>query len=72
MRNKTIIEFTKNKLKDLLKECTDSQQLMFKRMYSNNNIDISINEVVDNMESEKLDWALTQVERTIQKNSNIE
>lgn len=68
MRNETIINFTKEKLKELLDKCTVKQQMLFKQMYSYNNLDMSINNVVDNMDIDKLDWALSQVERTVEKN----
>lgn len=67
--NNTIKNFVTNRLKELLAECTEGQQLMFKRMYSNGNLHEHINNVVDQMEDDKLDYALTQVERTIDKNN---
>lgn len=70
MKNKTIINFTKERLKNLLTECTESQQLFFKRMYSNGNLNLSIYEVVDQMDDHRLEWALSQVERTIEKNNS--
>jgi len=65
--NKTLEEFTRKELKKLLLQCTEPQQHIFKRMYSHKNLELPIEEVVDNMESDKLDWALTQVENTITK-----
>ena len=41
--------------------------MMFKRMYAKGNLDMNINDVVDNMPEEKLDWAMQQVERTLSK-----
>lgn len=52
-------------LKDLLSQCTEGQQMMFKRMYCHKNLDFSINEAVDQMDDDKIDWAVSQVERTI-------
>jgi hypothetical protein len=40
---------------------------MFKRMYSNGNLDLTIDQAVDNMDPDKIDHAITQAERTIQK-----
>lgn len=68
MRNETLITAGKNILKKLLSECTEEQQLMFKRMYSNNNLQLPINEVVDGMDTSKIDWAISQCERTVEKN----
>lgn len=57
-------------LKDLLHQCTESQQLLFKRMYSHNNLECTIDEAVDNIDSSKIDWAISQCERTVLKNQN--
>lgn len=65
--NETIKNLAKKKLKELLAECTEEQQLMFKRMYCHKNLEFSINEAVEQMADDKIDWAMTQVERTLQK-----
>lgn len=66
--NTTIKNIVKKILKELLIECTDEQQLIFKRMYSHKNLELSINEAVDQMADNEIDWAMTQVERTVEKN----
>jgi hypothetical protein len=71
MKNETLKNVAKEMLKELLSQCTEPQQLMFKRMYSHNNLELPINDVVDNMAEDKIDWAMTQVERTIEKNNLI-
>ena len=68
MKNETIKNVAKEMLKNLLSKCTDGQQLMFKRMYCHENLESPINEVVDQMVDDKIDWAMTQVERTVEKN----
>ena len=68
--NERLKESGKEILKELLSQCTPPQQFMFKRMYSHNNLELPINDVVDNMSDEKLDLAITQVERTIEKNKS--
>ena len=68
MKNETIKNLAKEMLKELLSECTDGQQLMFKRMYCDKNLELSINEAVEQMADDKIDWAITQVERTVEKN----
>lgn len=50
-----------------LKQCTEAQQLLFKRMYANGNLELSIEKVVTNMNRDKLDWASQQVQRTLEK-----
>lgn len=54
-------------LKDGLTRCTKKSQQFFKRMYAHGNLELSIAEVVDQMEPEKLDWAMEQVQRTLDK-----
>ena len=59
----------RNYLKELLAQCTEAQQLMFKRMYAHNNLDKPIDECVDLMDDSKIDWAISQCERTVEKNN---
>ncbi len=65
--NKSISDFTRQQIKEGLKQLPDNWQMMFKRMYSHNNLDCDIVTVVDNMPDEKLDWALSQVENSLKK-----
>jgi hypothetical protein len=71
MKNETLIRISKEYLKELLMKCTEGQQLMFKRMYCSKKLDLSINEAVDQMDDNKIDWAVSQTERTVEKNNNI-
>lgn len=64
--NKSLSEYARSSLKDGLKKCTEGQIAKFKRMYSKDPGQ-SIDQVVDNMPEEKLDWAMQQVERTLSK-----
>ena len=70
MKNETLQTAARKILKDLLAQCTEGQQLLFKRMYSPNNLGLPINTAVDLMDPDKIDWAITQTERTVAKNSN--
>jgi len=65
--NQTFVNAGKQILKDLLSQCTEPQQLMFKRMYCHKNINLSITDAVDQMDETKIDWAITQCEHTINK-----
>lgn len=65
--NKSISDFTRQQIKEGLKQLPDNWQMMFKRMYSHNNLDCDIVTVVNNMPDEKLDWALSQVENSLKK-----
>jgi hypothetical protein len=69
--NQQIKDYTKRQLIDLLSTCTPEQQLMFKRMYSHNNLEATIEEAVNNMHESKMDHALTQVSRTVEKNLSV-
>ena len=68
--NELLAESGRTILKDLLSKCTESQQFMFKRMYSPNNLNLPIDEVVDNMDVEKIDNAISQCQRTVEKNNS--
>jgi len=66
--NETLKEFAKEKLKKGLAKCTEKQQHLFKQMYAFQYLKKDINYAVDHMSDEKIDWALSQVERTLAKN----
>ena len=65
--NKQMQEFARNTLKDGLAQLPEGHQKMFKRMYSPNNLDAQISDVVELMPEDKLDWAMQQVERSLAK-----
>ena len=67
--NKKLQDFARKTLKEGLSQLTEEQQLLFKRMYSPKNLDAEINEVVDAMEPDKFNWAMQQVQRTLDKKS---
>jgi RNA-binding protein YlmH len=65
--NKTLQTFARQELKDGLQKCTESQQMLFKRMYSYLDLTADLNTVVDNMREDQLSHAMSQVERTLAK-----
>lgn len=65
--NEQLSNYAKNFLKEGLSKCTEGEQHRFKQMYANGNFNLSIEEVVDNMPDEKLDWAMQQVQSTLDK-----
>lgn len=65
--NSQLSGFARQTLKEGLKKCTQEQQLFFKRMYSHKDLDKDISEVVDQIPDEKLDWAMQQIQRTLDK-----
>lgn len=62
--NKHLQAFARNFIKERLKQLPAAQQLIFNRMYSHKNLDRSVDEAVDAMPAEKLDWAMQQVEKS--------
>ena len=65
--NDKLETFARNELKEGLSKLPEKNQLVFKKMYANGNLEMDINDCVDLMPSDKLDWAMQQVERTINK-----
>ena len=64
-------DFRLNTLKGLLARTTEEQQLFFKRMYAHKDLDKSIEDVVDEIPDDKIDWAIQQVERTVIENEEV-
>jgi hypothetical protein len=54
-------------LKEGLSRLPESHNLMFKRMYSHKNLELPIDLIVDQMSEDKLDWAMQQVQRSLDK-----
>lgn len=67
MPNETVVSFTRQSILSGLSELPSKYVDMFKRMYSFQNRHAPIEEIVANMPEEKLDLALTQVERSLTK-----
>lgn len=65
--NKQLQDYARTELKEGLAMLPEKQQLFFKRMYSHQNLEANINDVVDSMPEDKLDWAMQQVQRSLDK-----
>lgn len=65
--NNQLQAFARQNLKDGLAQLPENNQMLFKRMYSHENLDADISDVVDSMPDDKLDWAMQQVERSLGK-----
>jgi len=65
--NEQLQKFARNNLKEGLAKCTEGEQIKFKQMYGYPNLEKPINDVVDSMPEDKLNWAMDQVERTLKK-----
>ena len=63
--NKQLQDFARQTLKTGLMRLPESNHVIFKRMYAPDNLDADINDVVDNMPEDKLNWAMQQVQRSI-------
>lgn len=65
--NNKLKSFAREELKKGLSQLPDGWHRRFKQMYSPKNLDMDINDVVDKMPEEKLDWAMQQVENSLEK-----
>jgi len=65
--NEELSTFARNFLKENLPKCTEGQIHVFKQMYSPTQLDHSIDQMIDNMPDEKLDWAMSQIKNTLKK-----
>lgn len=68
--NKKLKQFAKKYIIENLSECLPEQVDKFKRIYSHENLNLNIENVVEKIPDEKLDWAMTQVENTIKLNKD--
>jgi hypothetical protein len=64
--NEMMSNYARKWLKENLAKLTEGAQHKFKQMYAKGKLKLDINAVVDAMDDEKLDWAMKQVERTLQ------
>lgn len=62
--NKELQDYARSKIKEGLSILTDGHRMLFKRMYSPNDLGKDIGAVVDDMPTDKLDWAMQQIENT--------
>lgn len=65
--NKNIEQFARTQIKEGLRKLPTSHHVTFQRMYAHLHPEYTMEEVVDNMPAERLDWALTQVENSLRK-----
>lgn len=68
--NEKLQKFAREELKDGLNQLPEKWQNMFKRIYSHNDLDKNINDVVDALPCDKIDNAMVQVENSLDKLSN--
>lgn len=63
--NKQLEQYARSCLKENLAKIPSEMHNIFKRMYSHNDLDKDINDIVDDMECDKLDLAMQQVQLSI-------
>jgi len=61
---------TRLELLDLIKQCPKKQQQFFKRMYSHDNMDLSLVEVIKKMDTVSIIIGIRQTKRTILRNQD--
>ena len=64
--NKELSKYAREEIKKGLVLLPDTWQTLFKRMYGQGKGQ-DINEVIDTMPEDKLDWAMTQIKNSIKK-----
>lgn len=69
MKNETLIKASREILLAILLQLKESQQEFFKRIYYNHVL-LTIEDAVDRLPVEKIDWAISQAEATLRKNNN--
>lgn len=65
--NNKLQEFARIEIKSGLTKLPKNYQKVFMQMYSFDNLKVDINDVVDKMSEDKLDWAMQQVQRSLDK-----
>jgi len=64
--NDTLQEYARETLKEGLDRLPENNITLFKRMYSPDDLEADINDVVDRMSEDRLDWAMQQVQRSLE------
>ena len=65
--NAQLQAFARKTLKEGLAKLPEDWQHKFKQMYAHSHLDWPIDKVIDKMDDENLDWAMTQVENSLEK-----
>lgn len=65
--NEQLQKFARDTLKAGLAQLPTHNHRIFKLMYSHKNLDADINDVVEEIPEDKLDWAMKQVENSLKE-----
>lgn len=68
--NETLQLYAREQMLEGLKQLPNEWQMTFKKMYSHKDLEKPIEAIVNDMPSDKLDWALSQIERSLAKLAN--
>ena len=60
-------EFARNNIKVGLANLPEKWQMRFKQMYLPDNLNADVNDIVDATPEEKLDWAMQQIQNSLEK-----
>lgn len=66
--NKILTNYAQDWIRKNLMRCKKEQRLLFMRIYSHDNTTRHIHEVVTRMDSQQLNRAMEQIQRTIEDN----
>jgi hypothetical protein len=59
--------FAREFMKDGLAKLPEKNHDIFRRMYSHKDLEKDINQIVDDLPEDKLDWAMMQIQRSVDK-----
>ena len=63
--NEELESYARKQIRDGLAKLPDRMHLMFKRMYSPENLEADVYDVVATMPEDRLDWAMQQISRSV-------
>ncbi len=66
--NEDLQNYARSEIKQALAECTEEQRKQFKQIYAYYNVDLSISDVVNDIQDDKLECALDLCERNLLNN----
>ncbi len=67
--NKQLQDFARTEIKKGLANCSKKQRVVFRRLYSHENLGLPINKIVDKLDADELDWTMEQVKNTLKSNT---
>jgi hypothetical protein len=65
--NPELVSYAKEYIRINIKQLKDEHILIFKKMYSSHNLAANIDDVIDNMAIDKLNWAIHQITNSLLK-----